>query len=278
MHMATVVLCGKVLRKGALPVAPHIRCITVWPQWPHDEETRSAKPVGDSKFRWPLNAPKDPEPGAVMTEDEVRALRKKIYHKIWQDMVWLDWSTWERRFWELKERAIPYDETAYTLLLHGYVLSHRHQSENAFLVLEEMKKAETHPALVRLNEHMLNSIFELQELGLRPERGLWQNVVRLCFHSSVRFQRKRQLRLKKELQALEPDDALALDAENIRQWLSGHDRLALPESGPERFRAIPGPELQRLPPWQDTKRLPARGRKSGRRRRKEVEESSDDEL
>lgn len=87
MHMATVVLCGKVLRKGALPVAPHIRCITVWPQWPHDEETRSAKPVGDSKFRWPLNAPKDPEPGAVMTEDEVRALRKKIYHKIWQDRI-----------------------------------------------------------------------------------------------------------------------------------------------------------------------------------------------
>lgn len=39
---------------------------------------------------------------------------------------------------------------------------------------------------------------------------------------------------------MEPDDALALDAENIRQWLSGHDRLALPESGPERFRAIPG--------------------------------------
>eukprot|EP00434_Breviolum_minutum_P033634 symbB.v1.2.029761.t2/scaffold3294.1/size59574/2 len=170
-------------------------------------------------------------------------------------MVGLDWSTWERRFWELKERSIPYDETAYTLLLHGYVLSHRHQSENAYLVLDEMKKAETHPALVRLNERMLNSVFELQELGLRPEAALWQNVVRLCFHCSVRFQKKRRKRLKQELKELEPDDALALDEDNIRHWLRGHDRLTLPEGGLGRFRPIPGPELQHLSPWEEQKLL-----------------------
>ena len=75
-------------------------------------------------------------------------------------MVGLDWSTWERRFWELKERSIPYDETAYTLLLHGYVLSHRHQSENAYLVLDEMKKAETHPVSNSLFQHFFD-IFEM---------------------------------------------------------------------------------------------------------------------
>lgn len=46
---------------------------------------------------------------------------------------------------------------------------------------------------------MLNSVFELQELGLRPEASLWQNVVRLCFHCSVRFQKKRRKRLKQEM-------------------------------------------------------------------------------
>eukprot|EP00438_Fugacium_kawagutii_P029100 Skav229063 [mRNA] locus=scaffold2611:240685:241293:+ [translate_table: standard] len=198
-----------------------------------------------------------------MTHDEVEQLRKKIYKKIWDDMVWLDWSTWERRFWELKDRAIPYDETAYTLLLHGYVLSHRHQSENAYMILEEMRKAETHPALLRLNERMLNSAFELQELGLRPEASLWQNVVRLCFHSSVRFQKKRKKRLRNELLALEPDDALELDEDNIRHWLSGHDRMALPEGKLRRFQP-PGAELQRLPPTAPL--LPApRGRRSARR-------------
>ena len=87
-----------------------------------------------------------------------------------------------------------------------------------------------------------------------------------------------------ELEALEPDDALALDEENIRHWLSGHDRVALPPGGLERFRAIPGPfewpsmpffkgpvtgqELRRLPPpWEEEPKLlpPVRGRRSGRR-------------
>ena len=44
-----------------------------------------------------------------------------------------------------------------------------------------------------------------------------------------------------ELEALEPDDALALD-DNIRHWLSGHDRLALPEGGLSRFRP-PGAQV-----------------------------------
>ena len=61
------------------------RHVTVWPQWPYDE-TRSAKPVGDPKFRWPPNAPKEHEPGAVMTQDEVEQLRKTIYSKIWEDL------------------------------------------------------------------------------------------------------------------------------------------------------------------------------------------------
>ena len=173
--MAHVILLQRV------PKQRFARHITIWPQWPYDDEARSAKPVGDQRFRWPLGAPKEPQPGERMTEDEVAAFRKSIYPKIWQDwkswfrirafevfevfevfgfvspillgqsnddgqdIVSRDWSMWERRFWELKERAIPYDEVAYTLLLHGYLLSHRHQSENAFLVLEEMKQAEIHP-------------------------------------------------------------------------------------------------------------------------------------
>ena len=200
------------MRHGVAPLlrGARARHVTVWPQWPYDDQARTAKPVGDPRFRWPPGALKEHQAGDVMSRHEVELFKKKIYRKVWEDMVWLDWSTWERRFWELKERAIPYDETTYTLLLHGYVLSHRHQSENAFLVLEEMKKAETHPAplrqllekpseaLLRLNERMLNSVFELQELGLRCEASLWQNVVRLCYHSSVRFQKKRRKRLKQD--------------------------------------------------------------------------------
>lgn len=250
------------------PLARFSQCrgVTVWPQWPYDENS-AAKPVGDPNFRWPPNPPLEPQPGEALTQDQVKELRKKIYRKIFHSMCYFDWSLWERYFWELKDRAIPYDETAYTLLLHGYILSHRHQSENAYLVLDEMKRAETHPALVRLNERMMNSAFELKELGVQPMASSWQNVVRLCFHCSVRFQKKRQKRLRAELEALEPDDALALDAENIRQWLSGHDRLLLPE-GPGRFRFLTGHDNKLLPLPQ--KLLPGSSRSSPRRGRRSV--------
>ncbi|CAJ1331567.1 unnamed protein product [Effrenium voratum] len=269
-----------------------VRRVTVWPQWPYDDDARPAKPVGDPQFRWPpKGAPEEPAPGAVMTQEEVKELRKKIYRKIWEDMAASDWSSWERRFWELKDRAVSYDEVAYTLLLHGYVLSHRHQAENAYLVLEEMKQAETHPALVRLNERLLNSNFELQELGMRGDASLWHNVLRLCFHCARRFQKKRQKRLQEELSALEPDEVLALEASNVRAWLSGHDRLALPDAsgGKARRFGLPGKEMTRLPPEERRLLAPAsatepsrhlsapraaRGRRSGAARRaREMEET-----
>merc|ERR1719343_1775104 len=110
----------------------------------------------------------------------MEAVRFKMNRQIWEHMVYYDWSAWERRFWEMRERAIPYDEVTYTLLMHGYLLSHRHSGENAYHVLEEMRRAEMHPALVRLNQRLLDSSFELLELGHRPEASLWQNVARLC--------------------------------------------------------------------------------------------------
>ena len=44
-------------------------------------------------------------------------------------------------------------------------------------VLEEMRQAEIHPALVRLSERLLNSAFELQALGARPPKAAWQQLL-----------------------------------------------------------------------------------------------------
>merc|ERR1719424_1124497 len=143
-----------------------------------------------------------------------------------------DWNSWERGFWELRDRAIPYDEATYILLLHGYLLSHRHAGENAFLVIEEMRQAEIHPALVRLSERLLNSAFELKELGARPETRSWLQMCLTSWHCAARFKKKRHQRLRSELEALEPNDALALEPSDIQRWIRGHDQLALPEGGP----------------------------------------------
>ncbi|CAK0793878.1 unnamed protein product [Prorocentrum cordatum] len=225
------------------------------PPRPYDRS--GAKPVGDPDFRWPPKAPQAPVPGEPLDEAQLEEVRGKMHFNIWQAVITHDWGLWERRIWDMRERRIPYDEVTYTLLIHGYVLSHRHLDENARFVLEEMRQAETHPALLRLNERMVDSAFELKQLGMRGTARNWQNVLRLCWHCAVRFQKKRQRRMQSELEALEPDEVLALDREDARRWLRGHDRVALPaNAGPARFLAPSSPPRLALPA--------PRGRKSKR--------------
>lgn len=260
----------------------HARNVTVWPQWPHNEEAKNPKPIGEPEFKWPPRAPHKSKAGEPLSTKDMEKARKKTHAVIFNDMAYHDWNSWERRFWELRERAIPYDETTYSLLLHGYLLSHRHAAENAYMVLEEMRQAETHPALLRLNQRLLDSAFELRALGVQPPDTMWLNVVKLCYHSSARFQKKRRKRLQRELEALEPDEVLQLESKDAVQWLRDHDTLTLPTAKPGagllRFRtALPPssmkgaallaapPEFNREPPA--ALPSPATGRRSRMRRR-----------
>lgn len=232
--------CGRAGRQltPLLPIgcAEQRRSVTVWPQWPYDEEAHEAKLVGDLVFRWPPKAP-PARTGEAMTREQTERERLRMHRKIFQAMAKSDWGEWERGFVELRDRNIPFDESTYSLLLHGYTLSHRHPSENAYMVLEEMKCAEIHPALIRMNQRFLDASFEFKELGVLPPQKSWQNLARLCLHSSVRFKKKRRARLKRELLELEPDDVLRLGPADAQRWISGHDRAELPppDGTPARF-------------------------------------------
>lgn len=217
------------------------RSVTIWPQWPYDTSAKNAKPVGDPTFRWPPGRRAPParaEPAKALEHPKlVDAERLKLHRRIWRAMAHCDWGEWERTIWEMRDRSIPFDETTYIFLIHGYLLSHRHSGENACMALEEMRAAEVHPALFRLQERMLSAAFELQELDCRPEGRLWQHVARLSWHCTLRFHKKRRDRLKTELNALEPDEALSLQPPDIQRWLRRHDRKELPppDTGVARF-------------------------------------------
>eukprot|EP00922_Rhytidocystis_sp_ex-Travisia-forbesii_P066169 GHVS01098241.1.p1 GENE.GHVS01098241.1~~GHVS01098241.1.p1 ORF type:complete len:283 (-),score=32.01 GHVS01098241.1:500-1348(-) len=90
--------------------------------------------------------------GRPLTIREINALKKTFHHLIWKALYTCNWDKWEQLFTRFRSLGLPYDEVSYTLKLHGYVLSHRHKSEKAYLVIEEMKKAQMHPAVIRLNE------------------------------------------------------------------------------------------------------------------------------
>eukprot|EP00746_Dinoflagellata_sp_MGD_P059151 gnl/MRDRNA2_/MRDRNA2_25259_c0_seq1.p1 gnl/MRDRNA2_/MRDRNA2_25259_c0~~gnl/MRDRNA2_/MRDRNA2_25259_c0_seq1.p1 ORF type:complete len:277 (+),score=52.15 gnl/MRDRNA2_/MRDRNA2_25259_c0_seq1:59-889(+) len=261
-------LLRKVVRPGQLQNRLAFRFeterrISVLPQWPDDGGTRHRAPsVGEKVPQWPPRRPQS-EP-MLLSPQDVDQLRTQLHRKIWKSLVAHDWDEWELGFAELRRRAIPYDESTYTLLLHGHVLSWRHRAENAYLVLEEMRRAEVHPALVRLNERLLNSVFELKELEARPPPSQWQNMARLCLHCAERFKKKRKARLKKELRSLDHDDVLKLKPSDVQRWLKAHDRALLPptEEGIERFLPprkeqlqLEGPESKPLAGQVDALRL-----------------------
>ncbi|CAD7925549.1 unnamed protein product [Amoebophrya sp. A120] len=148
--------------------------------------------------------------------------RKRLHWQIWHCMASTkNWNRWQQLFGEFKERRLAYCEVTYTLLLWGYVLSHRHRSESAFLVLEAMKNSGfVHGALIRANEGMLNSFFELQELHHRPVcANSWQNIFRLLLHCAQRYQKRRWKTAKQDLLALPPNTMLALDPADVKNVL-----------------------------------------------------------
>ena len=231
---------------------------------------------GDDRglHRWPSKGPDTPQ-ALPMSESDVNIARQKIHAEAWHAITVRDWGAWERSFWKLRERAIPYDEATYCLLIHGHVLSHRHTMEAAYSVLEEMRHAGFHPTLVRMNQRLLDTAYELRALKLRPLPALWQNMVRVAWHSSIRFQKKRQVRLRDELQALPPNEALALEPSHVRRWIQRHDHVEAPalKGGVARF--LPLDEEQSLLPehrGSNKKQLllesrrPSVGRKSRRKR------------
>ncbi|CAD7964177.1 unnamed protein product [Amoebophrya sp. A25] len=156
----------------------------------------------------------------LKTAAERDRARRRLHGCIWRAMAALDWNRWHSLFQEFKLLKLAYDEVTYMLLLWGHVLSHRHRSENALLVLEAMRSSSfIHGGLLRATEGMLHSYMELAELDARPEPSSWQNVVRMLLHSAQRYQRKRLQRTKRELLAMPPDAVLALTPNDVRATL-----------------------------------------------------------
>ncbi|KAF4725133.1 hypothetical protein FOZ63_016918 [Perkinsus olseni] len=119
------------------------------------------------------------------------------------------------------------DETSYSLLAHGYILSHRHTASSALMVIQEMKEADMHPALVKLNERFIHGYLELQDLGLTPEKTAWQTVLRTCWQCAVRLKRKRLQRVKTYLKdRVHVEDMYKLDRSDVRALIAAEHHQA----------------------------------------------------
>lgn len=151
--------------------------------------------------------------------DNINEIKRVYYFKLWHALTDYNFTLFENVIQQFLNEGFKYDETVYTLLVHSYILNHKKKNENAFLVIEEMKRAYMHPVIIKANERMLNSFLELEILFCEPSKNLWINILRLLFETSIKLNRERRRKLRETLSVLPPNEVLKLTSEDLKMYL-----------------------------------------------------------
>lgn len=144
---------------------------------------------------------------------DVPNLRKQLDYKFWRALAAKDWNQWEHVAHMYAAHSLPMDEVSWTLLVHGYLMSHRHNSANAAAVVGQT--ALIHPAIVQLNRNLVHSFFHLSDLGVKSSLNAWQNIVKLAWMSAARLRKKRANRIQIQLEAMTAKQVLAITADDV---------------------------------------------------------------
>ncbi|BAM40446.1 conserved hypothetical protein [Theileria orientalis strain Shintoku] len=141
--------------------------------------------------------------------------KQTFYHRLWNSLTAKKWQEFNELLRTMRESGLNDDEVTYTLKAHYFILNPHVAVENCFLVLEEMKKALIHPSVIRMNEFLINSYFELEELSCEPPRLLWQNFTKMIWQTSLKLNRQRRHRLIKQLLLKDPNDLMNISQKDI---------------------------------------------------------------
>jgi hypothetical protein len=154
-------------------------------------------------------------------------VRQKLESGLWTSITSRNWDQFDLLLQEFPRNGISHDEVSYTMMAHGYLLSHRHVSSNALLVIEEMKTADMHPAIIALNERLILSHLAFVNAGIRPYSYNWQNFARLAWMSAARLRNSRARMIKTHLQALPAEVVIdRISANDVRKMIANEHEHA----------------------------------------------------
>jgi hypothetical protein len=191
-----------------------LRQVRFFPQTHFTEHARIAAP---EKFQEKLGI--SPIPSA-----SVKFTRMRLEQNLWESISVRDWDGFDAALNKFKMCGLPFDEVSYTLLCHGYLISHRHLSSNALLVIEEMKAAEIHPVIIEMNERLVLSLLDFSDFGIRPDSFAWQNMLRLVWMSAARLRRKRAKRISDQLLTLPDSEINQISREDIKMLITSDNQ------------------------------------------------------
>ncbi|KEG00900.1 hypothetical protein YYE_04346 [Plasmodium vinckei vinckei] len=151
--------------------------------------------------------------------NDKNAIKRVYYFKLWNALTQYNFTLFENIIQQFLNEGHMYDEVIYSIIVHSYVLNHRKKVENAYLVIEEMKRCYMHPAIIKINERMINSYLELEMIFCEPSKSLWMNICRLTWEVSIKLNRERKRKLKEKLNLLPPNEVLKLTKEDLKLML-----------------------------------------------------------
>ncbi|VWU48443.1 conserved protein, unknown function [Hepatocystis sp. ex Piliocolobus tephrosceles] len=146
-------------------------------------------------------------------------IKRVYYFKLWNALTEYNFTLFENTIQQFLNEGHKYDEVIYSILVHSYILNHKKKNENAYLVIEEMKRCYMHPAVININQRMINSFLELEIIFCEPSKSLWINICRFIWETSIKLNRSRKRKLKEKLNLLTPNEVLKLTKEDLKLML-----------------------------------------------------------
>ncbi|SBS93189.1 conserved Plasmodium protein, unknown function [Plasmodium ovale curtisi] len=125
-------------------------------------------------------------------EHDVQKYKNKLHKKLWIALKRSNEEEFERHYHVLSMYPLK-DEVSFSILLHGkLIISKGNKLEECFKILNEMKTNKIHCSLIRLNERLLYSYYELTKLNAQPNRKQWIKVLRTVWFTAAMIKARRQ--------------------------------------------------------------------------------------
>lgn len=144
-------------------------------------------------------------------EHDIQKYKNRLHKKIWLSLKKNNEKEFEHYFNELNKYPLK-DEVSYSILLHGnLIISKGENIKESFNILEEMKKKKIHCSLIRFNERLLYSYFELLKFNAAPNFHQWIKVLRTVWFTAALVKARRQKFILRKIKKMKMNNSVSLN-------------------------------------------------------------------
>ncbi|CRH00606.1 conserved Plasmodium protein, unknown function [Plasmodium relictum] len=143
-------------------------------------------------------------------EYDIQKYKNKLHKKIWLTLKRNNEKEFQY-YYDILNKYPLKDEVSYSILMHGnLIISNGENINESFKILNEMKLKKVHCSLIRFNERLLHSYYELIKLNARPNNNQWKKVLRTVWFTSALIKARRQKYILRKIKKIKKDNSVSL--------------------------------------------------------------------